>query len=692
MNSPAKKINIIVPIFDDWSSIRENINSLKKFYANDYSVEVYYVNDCGPNSDAIENSIKNSISGLGNFHYARNEKNLGFVKNCNNAVNNVVKDKGLDILLLNSDTVVTPGFKEELLKVLYSDDDICAVSPRGNNATVWSVPMDGSLSHRPRRSYNQWLKLKNQLPEKYISPTIHGFCVAIRRNTIDKIGLFDEIYGKGYGEENDFSMRALEAGWKCAIANHAFVFHHGSRSFGNKDREKFSNKNSKILLQRYPQYNDLVSQYVANHQEPRIIRSYGLPYKIFRALVSAVEYGYVNGYINTARKITLIAKNRFIQKSHASSEPTIQVWSHEISRSGAPLVLIDIIRQWKNKNKMPDNIIFNYPQGSRAEPDLLSHLWHEGIKFHATNVLSTHFNKGDVVILNSTAQPPQLYEKVLSALESNIIQHLYFYIHEDDEKTTGSVVKYSKRISDLIEKDKITVYTPSTKSNTNWMRYFKSQKNIFSMPGHITSHSGMFKKKNESDFDDINFIIAGSREPRKGIVSVLNALMAVDRYHIQQNPKGYRKFTITIAGDDHNNDFYNRFIKNQSHYFDDRVKLLPSVSQDELYNIINEANLTVTFSIADSLSMVTFEGMSFGHPIIRSEASGQDEQLSIGRNGWLARTTNWLDLVDSIEDVLNKNKTPNSKLAKMSEESIKIAKKNHSSTYRILNDIERYTK
>ena len=100
----------------------------------------------------------------------------------------------------------------------------------------------------------------------------------------------------------------------------------------------------------------------------------------------------------------------------------------------------------------------------------------------------------------------------------------------------------------------------------------------------------------------------------------------------------------------------------------------------------------MTFSIADSLSMVTFEGMSFGHPIIRSEASGQDEQLSIGRNGWLARTTNWLDLVDSIEDVLNKNKTPNSKLAKMSEESIKIAKKNHSSTYRILNDIERHTK
>lgn len=43
-------------------------------------------------------------------------------------------------------------------------------------------------------------------------------------------------------------------------------------------------------------------------------------------------------------------------------------------------------------------------------------------------------------------------------------------------------------------------------------------------------------------------------------------------------------------------------------------------------------------------------------------------------NGWPARTTNWLDLVDSIEDVLNKN-NPNSKLAKMSEESIKIAKR-----------------
>lgn len=690
MSSGSNKVNIIVPVYDDWRSLEGNITSLKKYYSNDSSVNVYYVNDCGPRANILEEKIKNSIANIRNLHYVRNKKNLGFVKNCNNAVFNLVKDKKADILLLNSDTAITAGFKEEMVNILYSGDDICAVSPRGNNATVWSVPMDGSLINKPRKSYRQWLKLKEQIPDKYISPTVHGFCMLIRRAVIDEIGLFDEIYGRGYGEENDFTMRARDNGWKCAIANHAFVFHYGSRSFGNKDRDILSSKNSKILLNRYPNYNTLVAQYMRQHIEPRVIRSHGKIYKSFRLAVSAVEYGYVNGYMSILRKALSIAQNRLDSPKLDTTNPKIQIWTHEISKSGAPLVLFDIIRQWqKTDDFQRRNITFNYPHGVRVDYDLHQRLADEGVDFRSVHVIEARFTLGDIVILNSTSQPPQLYEKILDHLHKGIIKHLYFYIHEDDEHTTGATDKYRRSIGQLVKDGQITIYAPSSNSVKNWKNYFDVDVNIFSMPGHVSFHKDMFKEKIEKDFEDIDFIIAGSREPRKGILNVIHALITVERYHIQRDPGQYRNFTLTIVGNDHKCDFYNRFIKNESSYFKDRVKLIGDTSQENLYDIIKKSNLTVTYSIADSLSMVSFEGMAFGHPIIRSEASGQEEQLIEGGNGWLTHTTNWIELVDAIEEVLNKKKTPSSKLSKMSAESVRIAKDNYTSNYRILDDIRR---
>jgi GT2 family glycosyltransferase len=188
--------------------------------------------------------------------------------NCNNATFNIV-DKKSDVLLLNSDTKVTKGFIEEMSRILYSDPKIATVNPRSNNATVWSIPMSGCLANQRCLSYAYFKWLKNKIPEKYICPTVHGFCMLIKRKVIDKYGLFDEVYGKGYAEENDFSMRIREGGYKCASANHAFIFHYENRSFGPERQSELVKKNSKILLGRYPEYDQLIQEYLANIKEPK---------------------------------------------------------------------------------------------------------------------------------------------------------------------------------------------------------------------------------------------------------------------------------------------------------------------------------------------------------------------------------------------------------------------------------------
>lgn len=260
-------VSIIVPVYADWESLSKNIASLSKEVGGREDVSVYYVNDCGPEADDLESKIKHSIGGLANFYYHRNDHNLGFVKNCNNAALKIVNQSN-DILLLNSDTKVTGHFLDAMRAVLYSESDIAAVTSRSNNATIWSVPMTSRLANYRTLSYILYRWMKRKLPEKYITPTIHGFCVLIRREVIAKHGLFDEAYGKGYGEENDFAMRIRKKGWKCAVANYSYVFHYESRSFGESVRNKQIEQNEKILTARYPEYRQLVQEYWDSVKEP----------------------------------------------------------------------------------------------------------------------------------------------------------------------------------------------------------------------------------------------------------------------------------------------------------------------------------------------------------------------------------------------------------------------------------------
>ena len=266
VTSGLPRISVIVPVYADWVSLRKNIKSLKKYFRYSDDVDVYYVNDCGPDANDLERKILNRISGEVNFYYSRNEQNLGFVKTCNRGVFEIVNQEN-DILLLNSDTKVTRNFIYAMRDVLYSEQNIAAVTSRSNNATVWSVPMSGRLSNHRFLSYVLYVVLRQSVPDKYITPTIHGFCVLIRREVLDRFGLFDEIYGKGYGEENDFAMRVKKNGWKCAVANKSFVFHYESRSFGKTLRDKQIQINEEILTKRYPEYRTLVQEYWDNTRE-----------------------------------------------------------------------------------------------------------------------------------------------------------------------------------------------------------------------------------------------------------------------------------------------------------------------------------------------------------------------------------------------------------------------------------------
>lgn len=257
-----QKVTIVIPVYADWASLKDCIESLKKcidFQKN----KVLLINDCGPDVEYMEKSILSAITGFDGFLYYRNKKNLGFVKTCNRAVNELDETDN-DILLLNSDTKVTQGFLEEMQNVLYCEKNIGAVSPRSNNATICTIPISAIKEKgiEAARSYRLFMKYNNKFPKYSIAPTAHGFCILIRRSLIDKYGLFDTVFGKGYGEEVDFCRRIKNHGWLSAISNQSFVFHLEARSFSLETKAKLIEQSSKIINKRYPEYKQEVTSYI----------------------------------------------------------------------------------------------------------------------------------------------------------------------------------------------------------------------------------------------------------------------------------------------------------------------------------------------------------------------------------------------------------------------------------------------
>ena len=183
----------------------------------------------------------------------RNKKNLGFVA----SVNRGMREAGSnDVVLLNSDTEVPPGWLPRLAAQAYRSPRIASVSPFSNNATICGYPRIAGSDLPFGRSVaavdaacrqtnaGRWVDL----------PTTVGFCMYIRRAALADVGLFDEAaFGRGYGEENDFCLRASARGWHHSLACDVFVYHEGGVSFGNETDTRVSEA-MKTILSRYPTY------------------------------------------------------------------------------------------------------------------------------------------------------------------------------------------------------------------------------------------------------------------------------------------------------------------------------------------------------------------------------------------------------------------------------------------------------
>ena len=198
------------------------------------------------------------------WRFLRNPVNLGFVGTANRGLS----EAGCDAVLLNSDTRVTPGWLQGLGRCLASDSAIATATPWTNNGEIASLPRFCVNNPVPPDPAGVAAAIAEAIEaiggvEYPELPTAVGFCMAVSRRAIERVGLFDEAtFGRGYGEENDFSMRARAAGLRNVLCDDVYVAHAGNRSFGPEGL-KPGEDSMRRLLSRHPDYLRQVEAFIA---------------------------------------------------------------------------------------------------------------------------------------------------------------------------------------------------------------------------------------------------------------------------------------------------------------------------------------------------------------------------------------------------------------------------------------------
>ena len=274
-----KPVYIVMPVYNGLECLRACIGSI--FQNTDLSFHtLLIIDDKSTDSRVLDYLMKIDKHANGKkIKILYNHDNSGFVK----TVNKGMRLSPEDVIILNSDTLVTKNWVDKLQRAAYSKLHVATATPLSNYVTINGIPKPFQYNTIPFgmdvETFSEFLETISlrYYPEV---PAGVGFCMYIKRDVLKKLGYFDEErFDKGYAEETDFCMRALKRGFVHVIDDATYIYHIGGVSFESvKDPEIIKEKN--LMIERnletlkilHPEYSTLVEK--ALHESLAPIHKY----------------------------------------------------------------------------------------------------------------------------------------------------------------------------------------------------------------------------------------------------------------------------------------------------------------------------------------------------------------------------------------------------------------------------------
>lgn len=264
-NEISKPIDIIIPVYNGFEFLDKLFLSIKENTSLPYRL---LISDDKSPDERVVPFIENFIAENPNINitFIKNIENQGFLK----TVNLLSKYVENHMVLLNTDTEVPKFWLERLMYPIFKDRNIASTTPFTNSGTICSFPnylidnkdIYNNLALEQVDSIFQLVDVEKTMLEV---PTGVGFCMGVNFDVVKEIGMFDEIYGKGYGEENDWCQRAINAGYKNIHITNLFVYHKHGGSFLSEDKIRYINEHYQILLNKFPSYDEQIQSTIKDN-------------------------------------------------------------------------------------------------------------------------------------------------------------------------------------------------------------------------------------------------------------------------------------------------------------------------------------------------------------------------------------------------------------------------------------------
>ena len=258
---------VVVPVYNGVGHLKVLVPSL--FQNTDLPHKFIFVDD--HSNEETKAFLNEAVRNRTDCVIVRNEKNLGFVKSINIGAKYALECCS-NFVMLNSDTEVPSRWLSRLMKPIFDDEKISSVTPLSNRCDIFSFPFfnkreknDKFLKEFGVEKINEAI-LNSNLDKYFVLPTGHGFCMAMSGKVWKKIGGLNELlFGRGYGEENEWSLRAELYGFRNVLIPNLYVAHHEKGSFSSEEKKANSYASQQIITTMFPTYSDKVQSFMREY-------------------------------------------------------------------------------------------------------------------------------------------------------------------------------------------------------------------------------------------------------------------------------------------------------------------------------------------------------------------------------------------------------------------------------------------
>lgn len=260
------KLGIILVLYKQKHHLELLYRSVASQTFSDF--KIYFVDNNNDDSDITASEEINK-----NFHleiaYIKAGCNSGFAGGNNLGAKEALNEGCELIFFLNNDTELESNCLKELVDLFDSDLEIGVTGPLillGNkkNIRIQEFGMSANFDYYCIKKYFESMSfenVKNNLPENMYVDLVSGGAVMVKKEAIEKAGLWEQRYF-AYGDEIDFGKRFREACYKTCVTSKAIIWHHHDWNPQNKQSYYFEyyliERNKFLYFHKYKKYMKLI--------------------------------------------------------------------------------------------------------------------------------------------------------------------------------------------------------------------------------------------------------------------------------------------------------------------------------------------------------------------------------------------------------------------------------------------------